>query len=169
MRRNLIGKTLALGVVVLFISVGIHPAFAVEDKASTSENEKPTNADDEIYENTNCFIMVDAENMGKSGFSTLFCGTEYQFMDTRRYTPAKGKIITLDELGEWNYEGKFYGLIRYIVNELPWGEEYEYYFVGVEGFRGFVFPGPIIFLFFGWSFAIGFAEHVKIGPDCPWR
>jgi hypothetical protein len=34
MRRNLLGKTLALGVVVLFIGLVLHPAFAFEHKLS---------------------------------------------------------------------------------------------------------------------------------------
>jgi hypothetical protein len=34
MRRYLLGKTLALGVVVLFIGLGIHPAFAVDTRQS---------------------------------------------------------------------------------------------------------------------------------------
>ena len=53
MTRTHIGKILAVGIICLFIGVGIHPAFAVEDKASTYNNEKPTTADDKIYENTN--------------------------------------------------------------------------------------------------------------------
>jgi hypothetical protein len=39
MRRNLIGKTLALGVVVLFIGVSVHPAFAVDTKTSITSNQ----------------------------------------------------------------------------------------------------------------------------------
>ncbi len=39
MNTNLLSKTLTLGIVVLFIGVGIHPAFAMEEKTSSSENE----------------------------------------------------------------------------------------------------------------------------------
>ncbi len=35
MQRNLFSKILAIGIIILFIGVGIHPAFAVEDKTST--------------------------------------------------------------------------------------------------------------------------------------
>jgi hypothetical protein len=39
MRRYLIGKTLALVVVVLFIGVSVHPAFAVDTKTSITSNQ----------------------------------------------------------------------------------------------------------------------------------
>ncbi len=50
MSKNHTGKILAIGIIVLFIGVGIHPAFAVEDRTSASENENLIIASEEIYE-----------------------------------------------------------------------------------------------------------------------
>lgn len=44
MNKKHIGKTLAIGIIVLFIGVGIYPAFAIEDKTSSSENENNSKA-----------------------------------------------------------------------------------------------------------------------------
>ena len=38
MQRKLLRKILAIGIIILFIGVGIHPSFAVDTKSTTSNN-----------------------------------------------------------------------------------------------------------------------------------
>jgi hypothetical protein len=179
MRRYLLGKTLALGVVVLFIGVGIHPAFAVEEKESTYNNEKPTAAEDKIYENTNCFIKIYAKEIRfQSKFFALYLhignlsfGTSKSKMGSPGWhQPANGKFYTRGEQGEWEIEGLFYGLIKIITRNLDGFYDFEYRYVGAIGFRGITFFPLIADLFDLPLYVFGYADYVKIGrirPDLP--
>ena len=46
-QRDLLSKTLVVGVIVLFIGVGIQPVFA----------DNPTPISEEVYENSDCFVV----------------------------------------------------------------------------------------------------------------
>jgi hypothetical protein len=55
MNKDMLGKTLTLGVIILFISVGIQPALAIESKVSADDIE----------------IKIDGENDGVCSYSFL--------------------------------------------------------------------------------------------------
>jgi hypothetical protein len=161
MRRYLLGKTLALSIVVLFIGVGIHPAFAVEDKTSSdsfiidSDNETSVNSNGKIYQNVNCFVMGSTSNTLALKKEIAFGGRNVDFGPFS----ARGWIYTRGKSVNWKYEGDFkgdnLGEIRVIVLT-----HLEYYQIGVKGFRGFALGGEPNF--FPWCFFIGFADTVRI-------
>ena len=45
MKNNLLGKTLALGIIVLFIGAGVYPVFAVEIKSTMNKNDEDCGCD----------------------------------------------------------------------------------------------------------------------------
>jgi hypothetical protein len=132
MRRYLLGKTLALGVVVLFISVGIHPAFAVDTKTSTetlsndTENENNSNDISSDYIELNHVIIhgIRAENSGPYNISR-FLGWHFDLLwrDTlvvyELSTSRKHFIWTLDIkvkhfFGFWYLEETPANILAYI-------------------------------------------------------
>ena len=77
MRKNHVGKILTFGIIVLFLGIFIHPAFAVEDNAysetvpAKSKNTKTKNIKEQFLVNINCFIIGDAtEAWNRVSFAT---------------------------------------------------------------------------------------------------
>ena len=102
-------------IIVLFIGVNIHPAFAVENKTSTesltkdSDNEKYSNLDDEIYENNNCFVMGRTSatyRIRHIGWNFYF---GYNATQNIGWKPSNGWIRTYGNSVKWTYDGEFYG------------------------------------------------------------
>ena len=171
MQKNHTRGFLAIGIIVLFVGVGIHPAFAVDNRIPSFENEKPNPKSGEIYENTNCFVMGVVGN-AKNGFHIF--GKGYIIFGLKfagKYQYCGGWIYTDGDNGTWRYnsifKGGFLGNIRSIKAKDWWFGIYFYYYVGIENFRGFALGGhPIIgvneepvgapCLF------VGRADHVKI-------
>ncbi len=175
MQKNHTCKILAIGIIVLFMGIGIHPVFAVEDKTSDesltidSKNENPVTTTGEVYENIYCFVMGKSKNSwyyGDKVFNRLFIG----FKDTITFGycplfgkiwPAEGWIYTSNVINKWGYIGYFYGANGKIWDWIPHG--YGYFYIGIKNFRGIAFvkkgtyfPSDIIVRY------IGFAESVKI-------
>jgi hypothetical protein len=177
MRRYLLSKTLALGVVVLFIGVSVHPAFAVEDKTSTEsltidfKNESPIIQNNEIYQNANCFVMgaihlvyeLPSEGLGLFFLKGDIAFGEYfvAFEDLHR---SFGWISTISKTLKWRFEGTFIGALGthtfFITNE-----EFRTY-IGIKDFRGINILG-----LFGPNRIFGYADSVRIKtyPDNIWE
>jgi len=163
-------KIIVIGVIVLFVGIGFQPAFAVEDKSSTSDCEKPVISSGDVYENTNCFVIGsvgESFNLVGSGNGSIVFG--FKNDDTNSEFPSGGWIYTNGDNGKWLYwsglKGRFFGDIRSYGISHWWTGEYLTLYVGVDGFRGLALGG------FPWMEAdpsgahcwfIGRAEHVKI-------
>jgi len=173
-------KLLVVGIIVLLIGVGSQSVFALEDKKPTksfcidSENEDSANAPDEIYENTDCFIMGrtsatyrETKRQTQDFKGNIYFG--YYCEDTWEWTPSNGYIITINKSTKWKYEGKFYGRIGHSFTRFDtfWGFEYKHY-CGVEGFKGFALGGSGILGGLNENcFFIGFVKRVRISPNHP--
>ena len=179
LKSKLYVKILAVGIIVLFIVVSGSSSFAVEDKTYAnllyikSENDNLNNVNDEIYENEDCFIFGISSNTGpytENSVNGLFKAfivwltgvwigdiSQAYYQASDGYHPANGSIRTKGRLGEWSFEGEFYGLIRE-----EWFAQELVDYIGVEGFRGI-----------GWkrswtpNFYIGYAKRVKISTGTP--
>lgn len=175
MQKNHTCKILAIGIICLFIGVSILPAFAIDVKTSAeslikdSENEKYSNLDDEIYENTNCFVMGRTSatyRIRHIGWNFYF---GYNATHNIDWKPSNGWIYTNGNLGKWKYEGEFYGCTSHSFYFLfPDGVKYTHY-NGIEGFRGLAFGAKIFFRapYAGGCIFIGYAKHVRISPNHP--
>ena len=146
-------KAIEIGVIVLFIGIGIQPVFA----------DDPTPISREVYENSNCFVVWRSTRTLKmlSGlFSRIICLGAFENFNFTEY-PAVGCIYTKGSLGKWEYQGEFYGnlgSIRRGINE---------YFIGINNFSGIIIGGS--FLFPVSSIFIGYAKEVKITTILPWK
>jgi hypothetical protein len=163
MQKNHLGKILAVGIICLFIGVGIHPAFAFQDKTSIPEYEIPTNTDGEVLENTNCLVIgMSSNSCVFSDFATLLpiMSGEIGFgiwMPLYCNDSAEGWIYTDNFENKWEYRGFFKGVYREKKVLLDAGE-YAYFKIGIKGFRGLIFGRELTFniIYFG------FADSVKI-------
>lgn len=162
----LLYKTLVAGVIVLFIGVGIQPAFALENKSCSNistiifEKDNPNPITTEVYENSNCFVVGRSTRTLKllSGFlSRIVCLGAFENFNFTDY-PAVGCIYTKGSLGKWIYQGEFYGELGRIYRGI-----YEY-FIGINNFNGIIIGGSFLFPN---SIFIGYAKEVKITTKLP--
>ncbi len=169
MQKNHIGKILALGIIVLFIGVGIHPVFANEDKASSDTPESLTNINDEFYENSNCLIIgrTTATYRATQNFKgNIYFG--YYCVDFWDWTATNGYIITIGKSVNWKYEGKFYGRAGHSFTRFSHGRIEYIHYCGIEGFKGFGLGGtPIFGSLNERCFFIGYVDYIKISPNHP--
>ena len=154
-------KLLVIGVIVLFIGVGVQPAIANNlDNINDVSKDNSIPITKGIRENSNCFIMgwvVDTKKIfsilqdenHNSGPFNKSLGFGFKYAGQEVY--ATGQIYTKGAQGEWDYSGYFIG--GFGLNII--------YHIGVKGFHGFCLGGlslfpPHISIF------IGFAEKVRI-------
>jgi hypothetical protein len=161
-KSALLYKTLVVGVIVLFIGVGVQTVIA-----NNLDNFNDVSKDDycpinqEVYENSNCFIIGGADNTKKfysfihdenhdSGPFNKSISFGYTYAGYRSL--SEGYIYTIGAQGKWDFYGDFVGGF----------ETYGIWHIGVKGFRGFSLGGRFLMtpLFVG--FFIGFAKEVKI-------
>jgi hypothetical protein len=164
MRRYLLGKALALGVVVLFIGIGLQPAFAVDTNISSSDDEKPVYTDGEILENYDCYIRGITDFTVTIKYSKRFIyffegnfgisGSLYGDKIT-----AYGWIYTDGSNGKWNYRGFLKGADGVTTVQWLYGDVLDVY-IAVKGFKGLLFGAWDYWLPIG--VFIGYAESIKI-------
>jgi len=151
--RDLLSKTLVVGVIVLFIGVGVQPAFA--DKYNYDSNP----IDEWVLENTNCYVV----GFGFRCFRLFDDFSKIITFGSRSidHGPkgASGKIYTRGDNGEWNYSGVFYGKFG-LVTILP---GYSEGWIGIKNFHGIALGSLWSGIIGGEGGFIGFAKHVKIG------
>ena len=154
-KKTVLYKSLAIAVIVLFIVIGIQPAIA----------NKPTPINEEIYENTNCFVI------GKTSFSIKSLTGIFNkpigfgiwdIWDGGR-TPSEGWIFTIGEQGRWLYQGEFWGKLG-VIRGIP--PDIIASYKGIAGFHG-VCLGGIIYLIPFYNYFIGYAKEVKITTKEP--
>ena len=165
MVERLYKKGLVVGIIILFIAVGVQPAFALKDKTNSisscidSENEDSANTPDEIYENTDCDVI---------GFSRVTKTWSYARDITYGYEDinlheisADGWIITNSNSTKWAYRGFFqgYGLGKHYDWDPFYHKEEREHFIGIKGFKGYAFGGGNLFMI---CFFIGHADTVRI-------
>jgi hypothetical protein len=150
---------------VLFIGIGIQPAFGEDKYYSKDENIVTTT--DEILENTNCFVMGISKNSYNFGDNRLLSRGTITFghcIVFGNIWPAEGWIYTSNVVEKWSYNGHFQGangIFEGYVYHLP-----AYYYIGIKNFIGLAitkegedFPDDVIVIY------MGFAESVKIKVD----
>ena len=157
-------KSLVVGVIVLFIGMGIQPAVAVDNPIPISE---------EVYENSNCFVIGRSSETiripavlwgllyGKGNFSKFICfGTSYS--RDGGSDPSEGWIYTKGDMGEWTYKGEFYGDLGVIGFT-----SVEAKYIGINSFQGLAVGGLILPLILFDTFYIGYAKEVRITTQTP--
>ena len=141
--------------VVIFIGIGIQPAFAVNNSVN------PIIILEEIYENYNCIVIGKANHTQRGRNPSLnfyrVIGFGLVIFNDDIYKPAKGWIYTKGEKGEWLYKGKFWGRLRPMVGFPPQIDTK----VGIENFHGICLGGITARNPFPTHF-IGWAHRVKI-------
>ena len=148
-------KTLVVGVIVLFIGRGIQPSYA----------DNPTPISEEIYENTNCFVIGISSFTVKAVSGIFKKSIGFGIWDIRKEEkiPSYGSIYTKGDQGEWFYKGEFFGDLRVISRFVSSAiVSYE----GVKNFHGVCFGGLMYFYPY-FSRFIGFAKEVKITTETP--
>jgi len=187
MKKEWLVKTLALGIVVLFISVSSQPVFAddLEQFDETLDESKPDNYErmDGGFENSECFVEGETDGarfpnrifliiMGllfhldwvfnyrirsNVDFGSTWCEANKKLVI---YYPAYGWIYTNGTNGEKNYSGYFYGNIE---GNAPAAQGYYWmtYHLGMIDFTGTVIHNA------SWIYYKGYASRVVIIPGEP--
>jgi hypothetical protein len=111
MKQRIIGKTLAVAVIILFIGLGVQPAFAVDVSTSIADSE-------DEYIKTNTSI----------GFGFIVCRTffVYEVLGRDWYFPLPNFIIICEDLDTGNKRIGYAGLLGlHIFKFLPIGHDYK--------------------------------------------
>ena len=143
------------GITLLFPGLALQPSVAV----------KPNPISEEIYENTNCFVIGISSYTVKAVSGILKKSIGFGIWDIRKEEkiPSYGLIYTKGDHGEWFYKGEFFGELRVIsrfVSSVIVSYE------GVKNFHGVCFGGLMYFYPY-FSRFIGFAKEVKITTETP--
>jgi len=173
MRNSLYKKGIVFVIIVLFMGVSYSSAFAVEDKTSTeylntdTENENPNPISGVILENSNCYVVgfaTDITRLSSDSKDYNICfGAHSDWGDNYE---SRGFIQTSGSQDEWGYIGRFIGKngIRTLPDLYDHDIKWDFY-IGIKGFRGFVYGGLWARLSYYRTFTgifIGRADSVKI-------
>jgi hypothetical protein len=159
MDRNhaLFYKILTVGIIAIFIGVGVKPAFAVDASVN------PNSLSEEIYKNYDCIVIGKANHTqrGRDPFNILLrvIGFGLIIHNTEIRIPSVGWIYTKGSRGEWFYKGKFWGQLGPIAG---FPAEIASY-IGIDSFHGMCFRGitalsPFHTRFIGWARAVEIAN-----------
>lgn len=156
-----------ISIIVMFISVGIQPAFAEISIQSYNSAVNPAPISKEIYENSNCFVIGRTTHTQRGrnndfGF-TRFIGFGLALDNYDIFKPSEGWIYTKGAEGEWYYKGEIWGRLG---RRLGIPAEIETY-MGIEIFNGVCLVGITALSPFPTHF-IGWADMVKISNTKPW-